>query len=180
MHLVFLYGPPAAGKYTVGSELAALSGLALFHNHLVVDSVAAVFPFGSLAFRRLREQFWMDVFEAACAEDRSLIFTFQPEGSVAPDFADRVRQTMTKAGGTILFVHLTLSFEEQVQRVANADRGKFGKLRSVDLLQSLQADFEACERAMPPPDLTIDTGTTAPAESARQIHALMRDRGLAR
>lgn len=180
MNLAFLYGPPAAGKYTIGRELASLTGLALFHNHLVVDSVAAVFPFGTPAFRRLREQFWMDVFEAACAEDRSLIFTFQPEGSVAPDFADRVRQMVTKAGGTILFVYLTLSHEEQVQRVANADRGKFGKLRSVDLLQSLQANFEACERAMPPPDLTIDTGTTEPSESARRISALMRDRGLAR
>jgi len=35
MNLVFLYGPPAAGKYTIGRELASLTGLALFHNILL-------------------------------------------------------------------------------------------------------------------------------------------------
>jgi len=90
MHLVFIFGPPAAGKYTIARRVRELTGLPLFHNHLVVDAVHAVFPFGSPSFVRLRERFWMDVFDAAIAEDRSLIFTFQPEASVAPDFAARV------------------------------------------------------------------------------------------
>lgn len=58
MQLIFLYGPMAAGKLTVARELAARTGFALFHNHLLVDAVAAVFPFGSPSFVRLREQFW--------------------------------------------------------------------------------------------------------------------------
>src|SRR3990167_9546991 len=99
MQLVFVSGPPAAGQYTVSRRAAGLSGLPLFHNHLVVDAVAAVFPFGSPAFVRLREQFWMDVFEAAVAEDRSLIFTFQPEGSVTPGFAQGVVDLVRGAGG---------------------------------------------------------------------------------
>jgi hypothetical protein len=36
MDLVFLYGPPAAGKFTVGRELAAITGFGLFHNHLTL------------------------------------------------------------------------------------------------------------------------------------------------
>ena len=47
MQLIFIYGQVAAGKLTVARALAARTGLALFHNHLVVDAVAAVFPFGS-------------------------------------------------------------------------------------------------------------------------------------
>lgn len=79
MRLLFLYGPIASGKLTVAQLVAERTGLALFHNHLVVDAVAAVFPFGSDAFVRLREQFWLDTFAAAAAEERSLVFTFAPE-----------------------------------------------------------------------------------------------------
>jgi hypothetical protein len=59
MKLLFLYGPVASGKLTIARELATLTGFALFHNHLVVDAVAAVFPFGSERFVKLREQFWL-------------------------------------------------------------------------------------------------------------------------
>jgi hypothetical protein len=89
MQLVFIYGQVAACKLTIARELAARTGVALFHNHLVVDAVAAVFPFGTEAFSRLREQFWLTVFDEAARQDRSLIFTFAPEPTVAPDFPDR-------------------------------------------------------------------------------------------
>ncbi|MEM6376506.1 MAG: shikimate kinase, partial [Pseudomonadota bacterium] len=76
MHLLFLYGPPASGKYTIARIIAEQTGLPLFHNHLIVDAVAAVFPFGSANFIRLREQFWLETLSAAIEDDRSLIFTF--------------------------------------------------------------------------------------------------------
>lgn len=169
MKLVFVYGPPAAGKYTVSRRVAEITGLALFHNHLVVDSVASVFPFGSPSFVRLREQFWMDVFKAAVAEDRSLVFTFQPEGSVSPDFAQRVIDLVRGAGGEVFLVHLKLSADGQMARIANADRAAFGKLRDADLLAKLQAEFAACERAMPEADLVIDTELVSAEAAAAMI-----------
>ncbi len=42
MRLVLIHGPAAAGKLTVAREVARLTGAALFHNHLVVDAVAAL------------------------------------------------------------------------------------------------------------------------------------------
>lgn len=175
MQLVFIYGPPAAGKYTVAKRVAEISGLALFHNHLVVDTVGAVFPFGSPAFVRLREQFWLDVLDAACAEDRSLIFTFQPEGSVSRHFAPRVVETIRDAGGEVLLVHLTLSADGQMARINNPDRAKWGKLRDADLLQALQSEFAECEARMPMPDMVIDTGTVSVEETAQQIVAGLKD-----
>jgi hypothetical protein len=171
MQLVFVYGPPAAGKFTVSSRVAELTGLPLFHNHLVVDTVASVFPFGSPSFVRLRERFWMDVFEAAVAEDRSLIFTFQPEGSVSPGFAQGVVDLVHGAGGKVLLVHLKLSADGQMGRISNADRASFGKLRDRALLAQLQAGFEACERAMPAPDLVIDTAKVSADEASALIVA---------
>lgn len=171
MKLVFVYGPPAAGKYTVSRRVAQITGLALFHNHLVVDTVASVFPFGSPSFVRLREQFWMDVFKAAVAEDRSLVFTFQPEGSVSPAFAQRVVDLVRGADGEVLLVHLKLSADGQLARIANEDRAKFGKMRDAELLAKLQAEFEACERAMPAADLVIDTETVTAETAAAMIAA---------
>jgi replication-associated recombination protein RarA len=47
MNLIFLYGPPGVGKLTVAQELAGMTGYKLFHNHLTVDLVYAVFDFGT-------------------------------------------------------------------------------------------------------------------------------------
>ena len=44
MKLVFIYGGAASGKLTVARELVNLTGLALFHNHLIVDAVRPPSP----------------------------------------------------------------------------------------------------------------------------------------
>lgn len=89
MKLVFIYGPPASGKLTVARELAALTGYKLFHNHLAVDALGAVFEFGSEPFVELRERIWVDVMTAASAAGiDGLIFTFAPERSVRDGFID--------------------------------------------------------------------------------------------
>ena len=142
MKLIFIYGPAASGKLTIARELAALTGFALFHNHLVVDAVASVFPFGSNRFIRLREQFWLAMFREAADASRSMIFTFAPEASVSSDFPERARQQIELAGGQVDFVRLVVPQEEQERRLANPDRAQFGKLSSVDLLRQLRPQFD--------------------------------------
>ncbi|MDF2384458.1 hypothetical protein JMG10_23505 [Nostoc ellipsosporum NOK] len=173
MRLVFLYGQAAAGKLTIGRALAARTGLALFHNHLVVDTVASVFPFGSDAFVRLREQFWLEVIAEAARQGQSLIFTFAPEPSVADDFPERVQLLVESHGGRALFVALTLDRAEQERRLVAEDRAAFGKLRSLELLRALRGEFERCMAAMPAPALAIDTGRTSPEQAAEHIARLL-------
>lgn len=173
MHMVFIYGPPAAGKFTIAKALSEKTGLPLFHNHLIVDSVGAVFPFGTPNFVRLREKFWLETIEAAVAEDRSLIFTYQPENSVSPDFPHRVKDLVQDRGNTITFIRLELSREGQLTRIANSDRGAFGKLRDPDLLAANFEQFENCVSAMPNPQLTIDTATVSAGEAATEIAELL-------
>lgn len=169
MKLVFLYGPAAAGKLTVARELSALTGWPVFHNHLVVDTLTAVFPFGSDAFVRLRERFWLDTFREAAAAGRSLIFTFAPEPTVAVDFPEGARAVVTTAGGEVVFVRLAVSPDEQERRLANPDRAAFGKLRSLDLLREMRDAFDACEAAMPAPAVTVDTDRSDAGEAALLI-----------
>lgn len=174
MQLIFLYGPAAAGKLTIGRELAARTGLPLFHNHLIVDAVAAVFPFGSEPFARLREEFWLKVFAEAASANRSLIFTFAPEASVAADFPQRVQALVSANGGETIFVALTIPHAEQERRLTAESRTAFGKLRDVALLRSLQPQFDACMRAMPEPVLTLDTSALTAKESAERIAERIR------
>jgi hypothetical protein len=175
MRVVFIYGPVASGKLTIARELAKRTGMALFHNHLIVDAVGAVFPFGSEPFVRLREQFWLTVIAEAVRADRSLIFTFAPERTVEPGFAERVRQQVRLAGGEVMFVALTVPQDEQELRLTAPDRSAFAKLQSLDLLRRLRDELAACVAAMPEPALTIDTSAVGPAAAAEAIIEAMSD-----
>ena len=168
MRLVFIHGPAASGKLTVARELAGLTGLSLFHNHLIVDALLAVFPFGSPGFVALREAMWLDVFHAAAAEGRSLIFTFHPEASVASDFPDRAAAAIEEAGGRVDFVALTCASELVEARIEAASRQASGKLSSVALLRELEARGAFAYPPLPAA-ITIDTGVMNPGEAAARI-----------
>jgi hypothetical protein len=170
MDLVFLYGPAAAGKLTTARALADRTGFALFHNHLVVDALLAVFAFGSDPFVRLRDEFWMRTFTEAVRADRSLVFTFTPEPTVPADFPRRAREVVEDGGGRMLFVELTVSDAEQEARIENADRGRYGKLASVQTLREIRGSGDGWGGREPlPAQLTIATEDSPPDASARAI-----------
>lgn len=169
MRLIFIYGPVAAGKLTIGRLVADRTGMALFHNHLVVDAVASVFPFGSQEFRDLRETFWLDTMILAAKTNRSLVFTFAPEPTVAADFPHRLAASVAQHGGRATFIALTIDHLAQEQRIDSDDRRQFGKLRSVSMLRDLRPAMEACMQAMPTPLISIDTGTTTASAAADAV-----------
>lgn len=171
MELIFLYGQAAAGKLTIARALAERTGLPVFHNHLVVDAVLAVFPFGSGEFRALRDRLWLDVIGTAARAGQSLIFTFAPEPTVPADFPERVRASVEAAGGRVTYVALTVSPAEQERRIDAPSRAAFGKLRSVAMLRELRESFDASMAGMPPAAVTIDTEATTPDAAAALIAA---------
>lgn len=179
MEIIFIYGPAAAGKLTVSRELAKITGLALFHNHLVVDAVGAVFSFGTEPFIQLRESFWLQTFSAAARIGRSLIFTFAPEATVDAGFPERVRAAVAPFGGSVVFIELAVSSEEQERRIVDPSRLEFEKLRSVDLLRRLRGEFDDSLAAMPEADLSIDTETCDPRGAAGRIAAYLSARSTA-
>lgn len=166
MHLVFLHGRAAAGKLTTARRLSDLVGYPVFHNHLVVDLLTEMFPFGSEPFVLLREEFWLAVFAQAAAYDRSLIFTFAPETTVAKGFPKRVRVVVEQAGGTVCFVRLQVSDAEQERRVTNPSRTEFHKLADVPTLRRIAAQAAG---EQPPVDLDVDTDRSSAEATAALI-----------
>lgn len=169
MKLIFIWGGAASGKLTVGRELSRLTGLPLFHNHLVVDALLERLPFGDPEFVRLREAMWMAGFETAATAGQSLIFTFAPEPTVVSGFPQRVVDLLDGFGGEVKFARLVISPEEQERRIDGNSRREFKKLVSLDLLRELRGSFLEAEAAMPAADLVIDTEIEDPETAARRI-----------
>ena len=171
MDLVFIHGPAAAGKLTVAHELSRMTGIRLFHNHLTVDAVSAVFDFGSEPFVLLREQIWLSIFREAAQCNVSLIFTFAPERTVRASFIQDTLDAVESAGGKVLFVKLTCPIEELERRIVSASRTGFGKLRSLELFRELNRSGAFEYPTLPDSGLSIDTSQTSPTEAAARICA---------
>lgn len=166
MKLVFLHGPAAAGKFTVGRELAALTGFELYHNHLVVDEVLQEHAFGTPGFIAERDRRWRAHFTAAARTDRRLIFTFNPENSVPQAFIDWLFHDL---GATVYSVELKLSDAAIEARLATDQRKEFRKLVDLELYRRLRDAGTFATPVIPRTDLVINTEHTAPTVSAAYI-----------
>jgi hypothetical protein len=174
MLLAFIHGPAASGKYTIGRQVADALGWPLFHNHLTVDLVRELFPFGAPAFRSLRERIWLDTFEEAARSDQSLVFTFQPESTVAPAFIDRAVETVEARGGAVAFVELTCPDDVVEARIEDEGRAAFGKLRSAEFHRELRRSGDLDFPPLPKPLITIATDEVEPDEAAALVIEALR------
>jgi len=169
MRIIFIHGPAAAGKLTIARELAARTGLALFHNHLTVDLLLAVFPFGSPEFVTLREQIWIDVMTAAAQARRGLIFTFNPENTVRNSFVPSLVDRVGDHGGRIDFVQITCPESVIEERLAAPSRMTMRKLTSVGLYRELRAQGAFATPVLPTPAVVFDSSQMLPAAAAALI-----------
>src|SRR5690625_7394551 len=51
MKFVLIFGPQAVGKMTVGQELAKITELKLFHNHMTIELLGPLFNFSPVMWR---------------------------------------------------------------------------------------------------------------------------------
>lgn len=175
MRVIFIHGPPASGKHTIGKLLAGRTGLPLFHNHLAVDLALTMFPFGSPGFVRLRAQLWRVAFEEAVAAQRSFIFTFNPEATVDPQLIEELRAIVERGGGRMLFVELSCPRETILERLGNESRGVFGKLTDRALYEQIERQRGFDFPPLPAPVLCLDTATLSAEQAAERIAIAIGD-----
>jgi hypothetical protein len=123
--LLFIVGPPAVGKMAVGHEIAARTGLRLFHNHLTIEPVVRIFDFGTAPFERLVGEFRRRVIEEVAASDLpGLIFTYVCAFDLPGDLAELASYAapFRRRGGRILYLELEASQEERLRRAGGEFR----------------------------------------------------------
>lgn len=169
MKLIFLHGPPAAGKLTVGSLLAERTGYRLFHNHYSHDLAESLFEFGNPDLFSLCAEIRLLSFEAAAkANLPGVVFTFAYTNPSDDDFIKRTQELALRCNVELFFVYLTPSVTELEKRIVEPSRQKYSKARTVRGLHKLLAMYDYT-RAAKLGGLTIDNSTLSPEEVVTMI-----------
>jgi hypothetical protein len=182
--LVFVVGPPAVGKMTVGHALARRTGLRLFHNHVTSDVVTRFFDYGTPAYGRLVTEFRTRIFEEVAASALpGLIFTyvwaFGEPGDAA--FVRRLAETFRVRGRPVYLVELGAPLAVRLERNGSAFRlAEKPTKRDVDASRRHLLDVEARYRLNsageldPRPDwldgcLRVDNAALPPDAAASRV-----------
>lgn len=170
MKLIFIYGPPATGKLTVATELAKITDLKVFHNHLTVDLLTSLFEFGKGDFFKLSRMFRLQMFETAAKEKLpGIIFTMCYAHPDDDDFVKTVIDTLNTYDATIHFVQITSSREELQKRVTNDSRKQYKKISDIQILDDFLADGDLFTPIPFVESLKIDNTSTSAKDVAKKI-----------
>lgn len=170
MNLVFIYGPPAAGKLTVAKEVCSLTGYKLFHGHLTYDLANSIFEHGTKEFYDYCDRLRLDGFEtAAKARIPGMVFTFCYACPQDNYFIANVVSTLRKHDGEVLFVHLCCNKETLFERVVTQSRQQTNKLKTVEGLRGVLEKWNLFEDVPSEKNLSVDNSEISAQEIARKI-----------
>jgi hypothetical protein len=169
MKLIFIHGPPAAGKLTVATQLAKQTGYRLFHNHYSHDLVESLFEFGTQEFFSFCEHLRLSAFEnAAKAGLPGLIFTFAYTNPGDDAFIRSVQALALRHQIDLLFVKLSPSLEALEKRIVEPNRKRYNKAETVRGLHKLLKMYDY-SHAPEWGGLVLDNSEIPPDEAARRI-----------
>lgn len=146
MKLVIIFGPHAVGKMTVGQELAKITDLKLFHNHMTIDIVADLFENMPQERRRLTEMFRNEIFKSfASSNEYGMIFTcmWALERKDDWDYIDNLENMFKSNGAEVYYVELEADYDTRLQRNKTENRllNKPSK-RNIEKSEKLFKDIE--------------------------------------
>ena len=179
MKLVLLIGNGAVGKMTVGQELAKITGLRLFHNHMMIEPVLEIFgQWRPDVTQRLRQVIFE---EFAKTDNYGMIFTFMfalddpNDWKIGAHIEDLFREG--NPDSQFYYVELVCDKEERLRRNATENRlqNKPSKRNVEESNARLLRDderhrFESFEGEIPFENyMKIDNTSLAPEVVAKMI-----------
>jgi hypothetical protein len=117
--LLFVVGPSAVGKMSVGQAITERTGLRLFYNHLSIELALRYFDYGTPAFRRIDGEIRRRILEEVAVSDLpGLVFTFVWAFDLPADQAvvDEYAMPFRARGARVLFVELEAPQTERLKR----------------------------------------------------------------
>lgn len=167
---------------TVGYEIAARTGLRLFHNHHTIELILQFFPFGSPPFNRLVREFRHRIFEEVARSDLpGLIFTYVWAFDEPSDakFVWDTAAIFTDRGSRVVYAELQATQAERLRRNETEFRlaqkpSKRDLPASRQRLLANDSRYQLDSRGRfdgQPNYLRIDTTSLSAAETAERIIA---------
>lgn len=175
MKLVIIIGDGAVGKMTVGQELAKITNLRLFHNHMSIEPIIEIFgEYNSDIVRKFRELVFT---EFAKTDKYGLIFTYiwAFDSQSDWDYMEHLRNIFD--GADIYYAELTAPQEIRLERNATENRLKHKpSKRNLEWSNEMiiQSDLEnrlvSNEKEIPYENyLRIDNSSITPQQAAQLI-----------
>lgn len=125
MKIIFLIGPHAVGKMTVGQALEKLTGFSLFHNHTAIELVHPFVSYGTPAGRKLvngvRELFFR-AFAESDGEGYILTFVWAFSAPGEREYIDHVGRIFEEKGAELCWVELEAGIETRLERNRTENR----------------------------------------------------------
>ncbi|WP_102027831.1 AAA family ATPase [Salirhabdus sp. Marseille-P4669] len=121
---VFIFGPQAVGKMTVGQELAKLTNLKLFHNHMTIDLLEPLYGFTKEMWR-LALLFRQEIFKSFASSDQyGMIFTkiWYFDQKEDWEHVEKMCELFRSHGVEIYFVELEANVNERIERNKTPNR----------------------------------------------------------
>lgn len=170
MKLIWLHGPPAAGKLTVARHLQQNCGFRLLHNHLVVDLCLAVYDqFGEADFHDFANSMRRTVLAKACELGVDcMTMTYMVCGESDKAAVRKYLDFFQEQAIDVYPVQLRPGNDVLIERVIAEDRQRSSKMSCPARLGSLLAE----KRFLPIAHeklLVIDNSAIAPAKVADLI-----------
>lgn len=125
MKLVIIIGPHAVGKMTVGQELAKITGLKLFHNHMTIELIANFFNYGTDEGKRLVKLFREEIFKSVAASDLDgMIFTYMCAIELQEDwdYLKNLTDIFETRGAELYYVELEADYAIRLERNKTPNR----------------------------------------------------------
>jgi cytidylate kinase len=170
MKLIAIYGPPAAGKHTVGEKLSELTGYKFFYNHLTVDVVRALFDDVDKRRDKLLDDLRIRVMEAAGHYDLNIIFTMAyTDDERSRGFNARIIDVITRHGGTVHYVRLNPPDATLYERITNESRVRLHKPSTTEHLDRELSKRQYRVTIDYPSSIILDTSKLSPEQSAQRI-----------
>lgn len=177
MKLLLLFGNSAVGKMTVGQELAQITPLRLFHNHMMIEPVLEVFgQFRGDIIQKLR----MTILEEfGRTENYGMIFTYMMAFDMPSEYEyiRRVQEALGVADADVCYAELVAPQEIRLARNTTENR-LIHKASKRDIEASNQRlirdDEQHRMESLPgeivsPNYIRIDNSNLSPADTARLI-----------
>ena len=122
MKLLLLFGNSAVGKMTVGQELAKITPLRLFHNHMMIEPVLEVFgDFRGDIIQKLRA---VILEEFGKSDHYGLIFTYMMAFDMPSEYEylDRVKKALGVSEEDVYYAELVAPQDVRLARNATENR----------------------------------------------------------